>query len=241
MSTTPESPRHSSEAKEEIARTRDDAQQLARSAAHTAERRGREEIDKLKQQAADKAEEVADALDTGADDLEGNGGESLSGYGHSVASLMRRLAGGLRENDIEDLASEFSDYARRNPAMFLAGSVALGFGISRLLKASSSRSHELDERYELDYDGDYDVESYDDEYEFDASLEPAAGRTAEDRLQPSPRPDVSRRASEEAWPHAPGDTSPLGSSVGSTTPSASRPRDGRVGTDGRLEGGNDRG
>jgi hypothetical protein len=218
-----------------MSRTRDEAQQLARSAADTARSRGREEVDKFKEQAADKAEEIADALDTSADDLEGNGGDAMSGYGHSMANLMRRLAGGLRENDIEDFASELSDYARRNPAIFLAGSVALGFGISRFLKASSSRSHELDQRYELDYDEDYDAQSYDEEYEFDATLEPATGRTADDKLQPSPRVDVTRRASEEAWPRSPGDTGALGSAAGSPSSSTSRP------SDGRIEGGSDRG
>jgi hypothetical protein len=223
--------------KQEAARARDEAQQLARSAADTAQRRGREEADDLKQRAADKAEEIADALDTGADDLEGNGGEALSSYGHSMADVMRRLAGGLREHDIEDFAAELSEYARRNPAVFLAGSVALGFGISRFLKASSSRSHELDQRYELDYDDDYDVEGYEEEeeYEFDTSLEPATRRTADDALQPSPRPEVTRRTGEEPWPRASGDTGPLGSSAESPSPSSSRP------SDVRIEGGNDRG
>jgi hypothetical protein len=223
--------------------------ELAHSAADSVARRGREEADRIKQQAADKAEDIADALDAGTEELEGNGGDALSGYAHSMASLMRRMAGGLRENDIEDFASELSDYARRNPAMFLAGSVALGFGISRFLKASSSRTHELDQRYELDYDDDYDVEGYDEEYEFDTTLEPATKRTAEDGLQPSARPGVTRRASEESWPQAPGDpaprgsgtapigsgTAPIGSTLGGSSSSSSRP------SDGRIEGGNDRG
>lgn len=234
MSTTPESPR--SEANREMARARDEAQDLARTAADTAQRRGREEIDKVKAQAADKAEQIADALDTSADDLEGNGGDALSGYGHSMASLMRRLAGGLRERDIEDFASELSDYARRSPAMFLAGSVALGFGISRFLKASSSRSHDLDQGYELD--DDYDVDSYEEEYEFDTTIEPSAGTGAEDLLEPSPRPEAARRAADDTWPRAPGDADagPVGSMPGSSSSSGSRPSDGSM-----IQGGNDRG
>lgn len=232
MSTTPESPR--SDANQEMARARDEAQELARTAADTAQRRGREELDKVKDQAADKAEQIADALDSSADDLEGNGGDALSGYGHSMASLMRRLAGGLRERDIEDFASELSDYARRSPATFLAGSVALGFGISRFLKASSSRSHELDQRYELD--DDYDIDSYEEEYEYDTMIEPSTGSGTEERLEPSPPPEVTRRAADDTWPRAPGDADPIGSLPGSSTSSGSSPSDGS-----RIQGGNDRG
>lgn len=230
MSTTPESPR--SEANQEMARARDEAQELARSAADTAQRRGREEIDRVKGQAADKAEQIADALDTSADDLEGNGGDALSGYGHSMATLMRRLAGGLREGDIEDFAAELSDYARRSPAVFLAGSVALGFGISRFLKASSSRSHDLDQHYELD--DDYDIDSYEEEYEFDTTIEPSTSAGAEERFESSPQPDVTRRAADDAWPRAPGDST--GSTPGSSSSSGSRPSDGNT-----IQGGNDRG
>ncbi|HEU4620394.1 MAG TPA: hypothetical protein VFV10_20335 [Gammaproteobacteria bacterium] len=212
MSTTHDSQR-SSEASQEIARTREEAERLARSAADTAQRRGREEIDKVKQKAADKAEQIADAIDSSADDLEGNGGDALSGYGHSMATLMRRLAGGLRERDIEEFASDLASYARRSPGVFLAGSVALGFGLSRLLKASSSRTDELDQRYELDYDDDYDVERYDEDYDFDSTLERSTqSGAAGPGAQPSPSPEVPHRTPDEPWPRAPGGAGTSGSS-----------------------------
>jgi hypothetical protein len=53
---------------------------------------------------------------------------------------MRQLAGGLRERDIDDFARELADLARRNPGVFLAGSVALGFGIARFFKARVPQS-----------------------------------------------------------------------------------------------------
>jgi hypothetical protein len=50
---------------------------------------------------------------------------------------MRQLSGGLRERDVDEFARELGALARRNPGMFLAGSVALGFGVARFFKARS--------------------------------------------------------------------------------------------------------
>jgi hypothetical protein len=95
--------------------------------------RGKEQLEAAKGQLADGAERVAAAVDRTADELDDDG--SLSGFGHSIASLMRQLSGGLRERDVEQFAGELGTLARRNPGVFLAGSVALGFGIARFFKA----------------------------------------------------------------------------------------------------------
>jgi hypothetical protein len=97
--------------------------------------RGMEQIEGAKGQLAEGAERVAAAVERTADDLEGDGDNAISGFGRSVASLMRQLAGGLRERDVAEFAGELAQLARRNPGVFLAGSVALGFGIARVFKA----------------------------------------------------------------------------------------------------------
>jgi len=102
--------------------------------------RGMEQLDGAKGQLAEGAERVAAAVDRTAEQLEGDGDNAISGFGHSVASLMRQLAGGLRERDVEDFARELAALARRNPGVFLAGSVALGFGIARFFKARTPQS-----------------------------------------------------------------------------------------------------
>ena len=102
--------------------------------------RGMEQLEGAKGQLADGAERVASAVDRTADALAEDGDNAISGFGHSVASLMRQLAGGLRERDIDDFARELADLARRNPGVFLAGSVALGFGIARFFKARVPQS-----------------------------------------------------------------------------------------------------
>lgn len=102
--------------------------------------RGREQIESAKGQLADEADRVASAVDRAADEIEGEGDTTISGFGHSVASLMRQLSGGLRERDVDEFARELASLARRNPGVFLAGSVALGFGVARFFRARSPQS-----------------------------------------------------------------------------------------------------
>jgi hypothetical protein len=102
--------------------------------------RGMEQIEGAKGRLAEGAERVADAVERTADELESDGDNAISGFGRSVASVMRQLAGGLRERDVEEFARELSALARRNPGVFLAGSVALGFGIARFFKAHAPQA-----------------------------------------------------------------------------------------------------
>jgi uncharacterized membrane protein len=190
---TPQDPEQlSSEARQELEQGKAEAERLVGGVTEAARERGRDAIESVKQKAADRADEVADAIDSTSDDLEpGDDGNVMSGYGHSIAALMRRMAGGLREGDIDDFAAELADYARRSPGAFLAGSVALGFGLSRFMKASGTRSRGGDygdEDYALDFDDDYEPEMLDDDYEFDT------------RLEPSPPPEIQTRGPGEPWP-----------------------------------------
>jgi hypothetical protein len=114
--------------------------QIASDLAAAARDRGVEQLEGAKGQLAEGVERIASAVDRTSDDLEGEGDSGLSGFGHSVANLMRQLAGGLRERDVEAFARELGALARRNPGVFLAGSVAVGFGIARFFKARSPQS-----------------------------------------------------------------------------------------------------
>ena len=165
MSTTPHSG-SDREIQQELERANSEASELASSAADAAKRRGQDYADRVKDSAAEQADELASAIESTADDLEtSDGGEMIAGYGRSLAELMRRFAGGLREHEIEEFAGELATFARRNPASFLAGSVALGFGVSRFLKATSTRSVEA---YGYDDEDEYLLDELDeDEYEIE--------------------------------------------------------------------------
>jgi hypothetical protein len=97
---------------------------------------GREKLETAKGRLADGADRVADAAERVAKSLESETGDNkVSELGRNLAGMIRQLAGGTREHDIEMIARELGDLARRKPGVFLAGSVALGFGLARFLKA----------------------------------------------------------------------------------------------------------
>lgn len=140
--------------------------------------RGMEQLETAKAQLADEAERVAAAVERTADELEGDGDEGISGFGHSAASLMRQLAGGLRERDVEEFAGELGALARRNPGVFLAGSVALGFGIARFFKARAPRG-QADRDYSSRETGEWQAaprpsSSEGDDYDAEESLDLSA-------------------------------------------------------------------
>jgi hypothetical protein len=141
--------------------------------------RGMEQLEGAKGQLAEGAERVAAAVDSTAERLEGDGDNAISGFGHSVASLMRQLAGGLRERDVEDFARELAALARRNPGVFLAGSVALGFGIARFFKARTPQSSQMrgDEGWQSASGGTRDSTRFEREHDAEERLDLSANST----------------------------------------------------------------
>ncbi len=100
-----------------------------------------------------------------------------------MANVMRQLAGGLRERDVEAFAHELGALARRNPGVFLAGSVALGFGMARFFKARAPQSstgtdyaRQAEGAWQRSGDG---TSAARDEFDADESLDLSAGSSKE--------------------------------------------------------------
>jgi hypothetical protein len=64
----------------------------------------------------------------------------LADYVDGAADQLAQLATTLREQDIDQLGATVSGFARRQPALFLAAAVALGFAGVRVLKSSTPTS-----------------------------------------------------------------------------------------------------
>ncbi|HEX2227728.1 MAG TPA: hypothetical protein VHM64_11340 [Candidatus Binatia bacterium] len=101
-----------------------------------AQRRGKDHLSAQKHNAAEQAEKFSDALDQASARLREEGQPSLAQYTEQIASSISGLAEKFRERSVDDLIRDTRDLARREPGLFLAGSVALGFAISRFFKAS---------------------------------------------------------------------------------------------------------
>lgn len=88
--------------------------------------------------AADQIEALAKGAKSFVSELESKDTLGMSDYLTDMAESMSGLAGNLRGKSAEQLLHDGAELARSNPGLFIAGSIALGFGLSRFLKAGSS-------------------------------------------------------------------------------------------------------
>jgi hypothetical protein len=122
-----------------------DRQQLKSDAAEVIEKAqsaGQQKLESGKETAAEQAEKIAGVIDEASKQLSQTNLESLAEYTNQFGSNIKNFADQLRSRNIDDLLPDAHTMARRNPGVFLLGSVAVGFAISRFLKATSDRSAE---------------------------------------------------------------------------------------------------
>ncbi len=94
----------------------------------------KEQAHKVRDTAAAEVDRIASAADAAADEFHA---ENLQSQAlHQVASKLEGFAQGLKSSDIEALSSTASDFARKNPLLFVGGAAFAGFLVTRFLKAS---------------------------------------------------------------------------------------------------------
>lgn len=84
----------------------------------------------------DGADHAASALRRAADDIEGDNrwvGAALRKSADGLEQATRALSGG----DISRVLDDLNGFARRNPAVFLGASVAIGFALARVGKTAA--------------------------------------------------------------------------------------------------------
>jgi hypothetical protein len=84
---------------------------------------------------------VSKAADAAAEQLRGDA-PGIAQHMHDAARELERFAQDLEERSIGDLMQNVTDFAKRQPTMFIAGSVLAGFMLTRFLKSSSSDENE---------------------------------------------------------------------------------------------------
>lgn len=117
---------------------------------------GRQKVESTKRSAADQIDQVAQALSRAGEELNQNQ-PTLANYATQFASSVSTLATRLRDGNMDELISDTRELARRNPGLFLLGGVALGFALSRFLKASGD---EMQAGYSGVQAGSYGTEDY---------------------------------------------------------------------------------
>lgn len=106
-------------------------------AAERAQRQAQQSFDNTRQQAASGLDALVDAADAAAENLDEHDQQGLSRYVTEIADSVASLANGLRHKSVDELVHDVEAIARKNPTLFIAGSLAIGLGIGRFARASA--------------------------------------------------------------------------------------------------------
>jgi hypothetical protein len=99
--------------------------------------------DQLRQQADMQASRVASVLfQVGSQAVALSQGRPeqagpLVDYAEQAAEWLDNTAAHIEDRGLEGLATDVVDFARRRPAMFLAGAAVVGFGVGRLIRSGA--------------------------------------------------------------------------------------------------------
>jgi hypothetical protein len=107
--------------------------------AEDVKRRGEQQLDSRKQAAADQAKNLAGVVERAAEELREQNQQSLAEYAGQLAGSMKSFADSLKSRSTDDLIRDTQQLARKNPTLFVLGSVAVGVALSRFFKASTDR------------------------------------------------------------------------------------------------------
>jgi hypothetical protein len=93
--------------------------------------------DEQKERAADRIAAVSEAVRHAGQSLDPAATPIIAGYLSQTAGQIDAVADTIRDRSWSELAADAADFARRQPALFLAATVALGFLAGRLLSTST--------------------------------------------------------------------------------------------------------
>ncbi|MFW5840688.1 MAG: hypothetical protein ACOCZE_08925 [Planctomycetota bacterium] len=92
--------------------------------------------EKEKKRAAEKLDDVGQALNKAAGKLDSEDDDNLADYARSAADAVQNLAGTMRGKDLDELRSDLEDVARKRPEAFLGIAFAGGLALGRFLGSS---------------------------------------------------------------------------------------------------------
>jgi hypothetical protein len=148
--------------------------QDAKDATREAKARAEEKVEAGQHRIAEEADTLSDAIDAAAASFDEHDRQGLARYTREMSSRLSEAAHHLEGRSIDQLADDAKRLARENPALFMLGSIAVGFGLSRFFKASEKHQH----RHQSDYEQNDYRQNYGDEgFGPDARSDNLAGGT----------------------------------------------------------------
>ncbi len=121
-------------------------QEEVQKVASEAKERSKIAAEEQKRTAVHGMDRFADSLHKVANQFDHDGQSGVADYTRKAASGIENIASKVRSKDTGELIGDIESYARQNPAIFLMGSVAIGFGLSLLMRAAQSASSEGSEQ-----------------------------------------------------------------------------------------------
>jgi ElaB/YqjD/DUF883 family membrane-anchored ribosome-binding protein len=125
------------QAKERAQQAGEQVREKAQEATDQARGRVRDEVDRRSTDAGEQATSVADAIRQASQQLREQGKDQAARPMDQAADRMESAGRWLRDSDGDAILRDAEDFGRRNPLAVAAGGLAVGFALSRLLKASS--------------------------------------------------------------------------------------------------------
>jgi hypothetical protein len=126
--------------KQKAGQVANQAQQVVSQATDQAQQQAKSQMATRKDQAVGSLSDVSQAVSQVSTQLRQNDHETLAQYADMAAQQVNRAASYLRERNINELLDDVQGMARRQPAVFIVGALALGVLGARFLKSSSPQS-----------------------------------------------------------------------------------------------------
>ena len=139
----------SKEARETSENLTEAARQTATDAGRAIREEAASRADSAKAGVAGEVSDVASALRKAADDMrDGSAQERTFGQ---IASTLADVSDTIRDKDLGQVANEVSDFAKRNPLLFIGGVALAGFAATRFAMASARSEDSGPARSAADY------------------------------------------------------------------------------------------
>jgi len=103
---------------------------------NTVKQRASEQLDTQKTRATDGLSLIAGAVRQSTQNLRNEQHDGLAQYVERAADQLERFSSTIRDKDLDQLLRETRQLARRQPAIFIGGSFAVGLLAARFLKSS---------------------------------------------------------------------------------------------------------
>ncbi len=125
-----------SQAQQQVGQVLSQVQDQAGQIASQVQQQARTQLGGQKTEAAQALDNAAQVVRQVGSQMRQNGGEPLAEYADRAAGQIEQVSHYLHEHDVDEMFHDLESFARRQPALFIAGGVALGILTARFVKST---------------------------------------------------------------------------------------------------------